>query len=161
MPFIKPTYNIDGDVTDIVIETLLADGVRGLIFDLDSTLIESKSARLTDEVNAWLIKARPHFKMVILSNNKNAAYLEKVKTLLDMPVIGYAKKPSRRGFRQAIEMLELTPNEVAVIGDRPLTDILGGKRSGAKTVLVKILRTINEPSWKTSIRNLERRLIGK
>lgn len=161
MPFIKPTYNIDGDVTDIIIETLVADGVRGLIFDLDSTLMESKSGRLTDEVSAWLIKAKPHFKMVILSNNKNTAYLEKVKALFDMPVIGYAKKPSRRGFRQAIEMLGLTPTEVAVIGDRPLTDILGGHRSGAKTVLVKILRTINEPSWKTSIRNLERRLIGR
>lgn len=161
MPFIKPTYNIDGDVTDIVIDTLVADGVKGLIFDLDSTLIESKSARLTDEVNAWLVKARPHFKMVILSNNKNAAYLERVKAILDMPVIGYAKKPSRRGFRQAMDLLALTPEEVAVIGDRPLTDILGGKRSGARTVLVKILRTINEPSWKTGIRNLERRLIAK
>ena len=161
MPFIKPTYNIDGDVTDIVIDTLVADGVKGLIFDLDSTLIESKSARLTDEVNAWLVKARPHFKMVILSNNKNAAYLERVKAILDMPVIGYAKKPSRRGFRQAMDLLALTPEEVAVIGDRPLTDILGGKRSGARTVLVKILRTINAPSWKTGIRNLERRLIAK
>jgi HAD superfamily phosphatase (TIGR01668 family) len=161
MPFIKPTYNIDGDVTDIIIEALISDGVKGLIFDLDSTLIESKSARLTDEVKVWLSKARPHFKMVILSNNKNSIYLEKVKTILDMPVIGYAKKPSRRGFRQAMEMLELTPQEVAVIGDRPLTDILGGHRSGAKTVLVKILRSIREPSWKTSIRNLERRLIGK
>ena len=161
MRFIKATYNIDGDVTDIVIDTLVADGVKGLIFDLDSTLIESKSARLTDEVNAWLVKARPHFKMVILSNNKNAAYLERVKAILDMPVIGYAKKPSRRGFRQAMDLLALTPEEVAVIGDRPLTDILGGKRSGARTVLVKILRTINEPSWKTGIRNLERRLIAK
>lgn len=161
MPFIKPTYNIDGDVTDIIIEALVNDGVRGLIFDLDSTLIESKSARLTDEVSAWLIKARPHFKMVILSNNKNPVYLEQVKALLDMPVIGYARKPSRRGFRQAMEILEMTPEQVAVIGDRPLTDILGGKRSGAKTVLVKILRTIKEPSWKTSIRNLERRLIGR
>lgn len=161
MPFIKPTYNIDGDVTDIIIETLVSDGVKGIIFDLDSTLMESKSGRLTDEVNAWLIKARPYFKMVILSNNKNMTYLESVKGLLDMPVIGYAKKPSKRGFRQAMEMLQLTPQEVAVIGDRPLTDILGGHRSGAKTVLVKILRTINEPSWKSSIRNLERRLIRK
>jgi len=161
MPFIKPTYNIDGDVTDIIIEALLSDGVKGLIFDLDSTLMESKSGRLTDEVSAWLIKARPHFKMVVLSNNKNSLYLDKVKAIVDMPVIGYAKKPSRRGFRQAMEILELTPQEVAVVGDRPLTDILGGKRSGAKTVLVKILRTIREPSWKTSIRNLERRLIGK
>lgn len=159
MPFIKPTYNIDGDVTDIVIENLLADGVKGLIFDLDSTLIESKTAHLTDEVKEWLLRARPHFKMVILSNNKNPSYLEKVKTVLGIPVIGYAKKPSRRGFRQAMEILQLTPMEVAVVGDRPLTDIWGGKRSGAKTILVKILRTIKEPSWKTSIRNLERRLI--
>lgn len=161
MPFIKPTYNIDGDVTDIIIETLIKDGVKGLIFDLDSTLIESKTAHLTDEVGVWLLNARPHFKMVILSNNKNPGYLEKVKNVLGMPVIGYAKKPSRRGFRQAMALLDLTPAEVAVIGDRPLTDILGGKRSGAKTVLVKILRTIKEPSWKTSIRNLERRLIAR
>lgn len=161
MPFIKPNYNIDGDVTDIQIESLINDGVKGLIFDLDSTLIESKTAELTEEVSTWLLKARPHFKMVVLSNNKNTLYLDKIKTVLDMPIIGYAKKPSRRGFVAALKILELESGAVAVVGDRPLTDILGGQRSGVKTILVKILKSIKEPSWKSSIRNLERRLIAK
>ncbi len=138
--------------------------MKGLIFDLDSTLIESKSARLTDEVNAWLVRADRILRWSSLSNNKNTVYLEKVKTLLDMPVIGYAKKPSRRGFRQAMEMLEMSPEQVAVVGDRPLTDILGGKRSGAKTVLVKNTahhqRTILENQHQKSGTKTDRQVIN-
>jgi predicted HAD superfamily phosphohydrolase YqeG len=53
----------------------------------------------------------------------------------------------------------LQANQIAVVGDRPLTDIWGGQRSGMKTVLVRILKSQKEPRWKTSIRNMERLFI--
>ena len=55
-----------------------------------------------------------------------------------MPTVGMAGKPSRRGFLAALEILKLPASEVAVIGDRPLTDVWGGQRAGMKTILVAV-----------------------
>ena len=152
----KPTYLIDGDITDIDLDRLSADGVKGIIFDLDSTLVAPESGALTDEVSAWLKQARDRFKVAVVSNNKREIYMEQIKDILNMPLIFFAAKPSRRGFFKALEFLELRPEEVAVVGDRPLTDVWGGQRAGMKTVLVWPLKTMNEPSWKTFFRKLER-----
>lgn len=157
--FLRPDYLIDGDVTDIDLSRLSADGVKGLIFDLDSTLLAPRSGVLTTQVAEWLIRAREAFKVAIVSNNKKEAYIEQVKLLLDMPLIGFAAKPSRRGFRLALELMQLDPHEVAVIGDRPLTDVWGGHRSGMKTILVWPLKTMDEPGWITFFRKLERLVI--
>jgi uncharacterized protein len=155
---LKPTYFIDGDITRVDIDRLYQDGIRGLILDLDSTIMAPKSGAVTLEATEWLDRARTKFKMMVLSNNKRDDYLQNAKTLLSMEVLGSAKKPFRSGFERALEVLEMPPHEVAAIGDRPLTDILGGQWAGTKTVLVKPLACIVEPSWKTFFRNLERTL---
>jgi hypothetical protein len=93
--------------------------------------------------------------MVVLTNNKREAYILNARDVLSMPVIGYAAKPWRPGFRKALEALNLPPAEVAVVGDRPLTDIWGGVLSDMRTVLVRPLSCIVEPSIKTFFRNLE------
>lgn len=157
--FLKPTYFIDGDITTLDIEQLCADGIKGLIIDLDSTLMESKSGVITTETSIWLEAARLRLKMVVLSNNKRMDYLKGASTVLGMEVIGHAAKPFAQGFKQALKVLDLPPEEVAVIGDRPLTDILGGKWSNMRTVLVRPLATIVEPRWKSFLRNVERIVI--
>lgn len=156
--FLKPTYFIHGDLTTVDIDQLYSDGVRGLVLDLDSTIMAPKSGAITMEAAEWLDRARPKFKMLVLSNNKREDYLKNAETLLDMEVLGYAKKPWKSGFARALEVLDMPPQEVAAIGDRPLTDILGGQWAGMKTVLVKPLASIVEPSWKTFFRNCERAL---
>jgi len=155
----RPTYLINGDVTDIDLDRLAADGVRGLILDLDSTVVAPRSGVLTDAVASWLMRARSMFKLAIVSNNKREPYLEQVRLLLDMPTIGRAAKPRRGGFLQALEIMQLEPSEVAVVGDRPLTDVWGGQRAGMKTILVWPLKTMNEPDWIIFFRKLERLVI--
>ena len=156
---LRPTYLIDGDVTEVDLDRLQADGIKGIIFDLDSTLLAPRSGVLTHAVAEWLDRARQRFRVAVVSNNKRQTYIDQVKLLLDMPLIAYAAKPSRRGFRQALQIMQLEPSQVAVIGDRPLTDVWGGQRSGMKTVLVWPLRSIVEPSWITFFRKLERLVI--
>lgn len=157
--FLRPDYLIDGDVTDVDLERLAQDGIKGLIFDLDSTLLAPRSGILTPQVAQWLTLARERFKLAVVSNNKKETYIEQVKLLLDMPLVGYAGKPRRRGFRLALELMHLPAEEVAVIGDRPLTDVWGGLRSGMKTILVLPLKTMDEPRWITFFRKLERLVI--
>lgn len=157
--FLNPDYLIDGDITDVDLDALKNDGINGLIFDLDSTLMAPRSGKLTAEVETWLNQARDNFAVAIVSNNKRLPYIEEVKSILNIPTIGAAAKPSRRGFREALKILNLKAGEVAVVGDRPLTDVLGGLRAGMKTVLVYPLKSMKEPGWITFFRNLERCLI--
>jgi len=159
--FLKPDYLIDGDITDIDLEELERAGIKGLILDLDSTLIAPKSAFISDQASAWLERAKRKFQVAVASNNKNEVYLDKVRKLIDIPVVGKAKKPSRKAFKRLLEEFGLSPQQIAVVGDRPLTDIWGGQRAGMKTILVGTLRTMNEPQWKTKIRNLERIFIRR
>lgn len=153
--FLKPTYSSPGDLTTLDIEQLCNDGIKGLIIDLDSTLMEPKSGKITPQVEAWLAVARGRLKMVVLTNNHRESYIANAATVLNMKVIGHAAKPWRPGFKQALEALQLPPEAVAVVGDRPLTDIWGGVLSDMRTVLVRPLSTIVEPSIKTFFRNLE------
>jgi len=159
MVFLKPTYLIDGDITDIQLDTLSKDGVKGFIFDLDSTLLAPRSGRLTPDCEKWLSACRARFRVAVVSNNKNDPYIEQVRELLKMTVLHRAAKPSTKLFIQVMDMWKLEPQEIAVVGDRPLTDVLGGYRAGMKTVLVWPLKTMNEPEWVTWARKLERFVI--
>lgn len=161
MPILRPTYLIDGDITDINLDDLVRIGIKGIIFDLDSTLIAPRAGCLTPEAEAWLKKARERFRVAVVSNNKRDPYIEQCKKVLDMPVIGRAGKPGRRGLIQILQLFEMLPEEIVVIGDRPLTDIWGGQRAGMKTILVYPLKSMNEPKWKTWFRNLERVFIRR
>lgn len=156
MVLLKPTYIIDGDITDINLDHLHDAGVRGIIFDLDSTLLAPKSNTVSKEVEAWLKKVHENFRVVILSNNKKDDYVKQAEKLFGMPAIARAAKPRRWGFQKSLEILKLPAEQVVVVGDRPLTDVLGGHRAGIKTVLVRALKTIEEPAWKTFFRNFER-----
>lgn len=156
MVLLKPTYIIDGDITDIDLDRLSQAGIRGIIFDLDSTLLAPKTDTVSTEVEAWLTKCRQNFSVVILSNNKQEDYVKAAEKMFNMPAIARAAKPRRWGFYKSLEILKLRPEEVVVVGDRPLTDVLGGHRAGIRTVLVRALKTIKEPAWKTFFRNLER-----
>ena len=69
--FLRPTYFIDGDITDLDVGMLTEDGIKGLMLDLDSTLMAPKAGSLTGEADAWLSNARKCMKLVILSNNKD------------------------------------------------------------------------------------------
>mgnify|MGYP001264265804 CR=1 FL=1 len=64
---LRPTYYLDDDLTSLDVDMLLKDGIKGLILDLDSTLMAPKTGSLTEEASAWLEQARSSLKIVILS----------------------------------------------------------------------------------------------
>ena len=153
--FLKPTLIYEGDVTRIRLNDLKELGIEGLILDLDNTIMAPKSARLDLPVKYWLDVMKMNFKIVVLTNNKQAFYLEAVRYVLELPVIGFAKKPWSVGIHEALDILNLSNDKIAVIGDRPLTDIWLGQRFGFKTVLIHALTAHIEPKWKYCLRKLE------
>ena len=160
-PFLKPNLIYDSDVTRVTLNDIKKLEVEGLILDLDNTIMAPKSARLDLPVQYWLDVIKKHFKVVVLTNNKKAFYLEAVREVLQVPVIGFAKKPWSCGVKEALEILNLPNDRIAVIGDRPLTDIWLGQRYGFKTILVRPLTAHIEPKWKYYLRKLEWSFVKK
>lgn len=126
---VESIYHID-------LEALKKQGVKGIITDLDNTLIEWDRPEATPELAQWLKKLKDEgFKVVIVSNN-NESRVSKFSDPLDLPFIHRARKPFHLSFKKAKEIMGLAPHEVVVIGDQLFTDILGGNRLDLYTILV-------------------------
>lgn len=134
---LKADYFINA-VEHIDLDSWWKEGVRGLILDVDDTLTRKNSPYLSAEVQSWLIQAKEKgFLCYLVSNNASPEHIERIAQRLDIPAIAKARKPRRAGFLWAIQESGLPANQLVAIGDRVLTDILGGRRLGLKTCLVK------------------------
>lgn len=152
---LKPDYNVVS-LFDVDFEGLWQQGVSVVLFDLDSTIMPSKSGVYPPTVVDLLNELKRNFTVAVISNNKNKDYIEKVQSISDFSIIGHANKPSPKVMREFLENIGKTPQETVVIGDRPLTDILAGKLLGAKTVLVDSITKHKEGLPTRFVRRLER-----
>jgi uncharacterized protein len=162
---LKPTYFINGTVEQIDLELLARQGIKGLILDLDNTIMRPKSGYFCDKVLPWLNKVRfMKLGVIIVTNNTNDSYLQKIADVIadnKLPMITKAKKPRRAKLVEALEQLNLSAEEVCIVGDRVLTDVLGGVRLGMKTAYVKPLLGQEENLLFRSLRFLEELLLEK
>ena len=157
--FIKPDYNLE-NVYKINFKELKEQGIKCLMFDLDSTVMVSKSAKFLPETLEWFNTFLKDFEVAIISNNKNDQYIENANNIAPCKVIGRADKPNPKIMKKYLDSVGISPNEAVMIGDRPLTDILAGKLLGCKTILVgSINPTENLPT--KFVRALERSTIRK
>jgi len=74
-----------------------------------------------------------------MSNSLFSSRSVRIAQRLGATNVGRARKPSRQGFRRALEALGTAPAETAIVGDQMFTDILGGNRAGIYTIMVKQL----------------------
>ena len=126
--WVDSTYKID-------FEDMYRRGYRGVIFDIDNTVVPQDDP--ADE------RARQLFRMLheagirtfIVSNNAEP----RVKTFAGAVGSEYcfkARKPSAKGFREALRRMGLARDEVIAVGDQLFTDIWGANRAGIRSVLV-------------------------
>ncbi len=153
--FLKPDYNLES-IYDIDLEDLKSQGVKALLFDLDSTIMASKSASYFDETRRWLDNVRKDFFIAVISNNNNPAYEEKVRAVSDFPMLFDAKKPNADAGREFLKQHGINPSEAVMVGDRPLTDVWFGKKLGCKTILVDSITAKTEKKVVRFVRKLER-----
>jgi len=121
---------------EIEINELQQLGIRGIIFDLDNTIIPWDSPTMSPDIIQWMqVLLAQGFKICLVSNNMGKR-VQTISEKFDIPFVSRAYKPAKSGFRQAIVKMELTENQVAVVGDQLFTDILGGNRLGLYTIWV-------------------------
>ena len=123
-------------IFDIQPEKLKTRGIKGIITDLDNTLVAWDVRDATPEVVKWFEQMKEHdIKVTILSNNN----LDRVKAFSDplgTPYVYSARKPLRKAFNRVAGEMNLKKEEIVVIGDQLLTDVLGGNSAGFYTILV-------------------------
>lgn len=147
------------DIFEIDPSYLKSIGIKGLITDMDNTLVAWSDRTVYPRLANWFATLKNEgFKLCIVSNNSE----EKGGRLareVDIPAIWYAVKPRRKAFRKALEKMDLQPEETAVVGDQIFTDVLGGNRLGLHTILVNPISE-KEFVW-TKISRFMERVIAK
>ena len=157
---LKPDYNVVS-LFDIDFKELKAQGINAVLFDLDSTVMPSKSGEYPQRVIELLHSLKQNFVVAIISNNKRKEYIDKVQSQSNFTVIGHANKPSPKVMGEFLKSVNITPEQTVMIGDRPLTDILAGKLLGTKTILVDSITKDTENKATRFVRKLERLTIRK
>ena len=122
---------------------LYSKGYKGLIFDIDNTLVHhgDDSTKEVDELFRYIQQIG--FKTIILSNNSEERVKRFLKNINSLYIYD-AKKPAVSNYLKTLEKLGLRKEEMIVIGDQIFTDIWGANRSGIASILVEFIRKENE-----------------
>lgn len=159
MSVLQPRLVLD-HVTDITPPLLAQHGLRGLLLDLDNTLIEYGSYAESRDVQVWAADLMlSGVKLYLLSN----ATPERVRfwcAQLGFAGKGLASKPIPRAFRRAARRMGLLPGQVAMVGDQLFTDVLGGNLAGMYTIMVRPLTDNALPHTKLT-RRVERLVLRR
>ncbi|MFW6022189.1 MAG: YqeG family HAD IIIA-type phosphatase [Halanaerobiaceae bacterium] len=124
------------DVFSIDLSLLKSEGIKGLICDIDNTIVSWSEDEVVIEVINWLAEIKNEDFIICLVSNGIDKRVQFFSEELSLPAVGQAIKPAKRAFKVAQKILQLKPDEIAVIGDQIFTDVLGGNRMGYMTILV-------------------------
>lgn len=124
-------------VFDLTPEKLQSLGIKGIITDLDNTLVEWDRALATAELEIWLQTMQDAGIQIIIASNNGEDRVKKFADPVGLPYLYRAKKPLLGAFKEALIQLDLNPNEVMMLGDQMLTDMMGANRMKLHTILVK------------------------
>lgn len=126
-------------VTDISIDYLKKNDIKGILLDVDNTLLDF-DLKLVEGLKDWYEKIKENnIKCMILSNSNKTQKVEKVANFLEIDYIKFATKPLKRGFKMAQKKLNINPENIAVVGDQIFTDVIGANRSKMHSILVQPL----------------------
>ena len=136
-------YEYAESVFGIDYEKLYEKGFRGIIFDIDNTLVHHgddstpKVDQLFRDIHAI------GFKTLLLSNNEKSRVESFIKNI-ETEYICDADKPAPEAYLRAVKKLGLRKDQTVCIGDQIFTDIYGANRAGIPSILVKYIRAKEE-----------------
>ena len=121
---------------DIPYEDFYRQGIRGVIFDIDNTLVPH-GAPADERATALFSHLKElGFSCCLLSNNDEP----RVKMFNDAVHVNYifdAHKPSMKNYQKAMEIMGTNLQNTLFVGDQIFTDVYGANRTGLRTILVQ------------------------
>lgn len=127
--YVDSTYDIDFD-------GLWKEGYRGVIFDIDNTLVPHGAPADEKACALFLHLKELGYECMLLSNNKEP----RVKQFHDAVQVSYihkAGKPNPASYRRAMAQMGTDERNTLFVGDQIFTDIYGANLTGIRTILVK------------------------
>lgn len=145
-------------IFEINVEELKEEGIKGIIFDIDNTLVPYDVLDPTAEIiDFFEMLKEKGFKVCLMSNNTEDRVM-RFNEGLKVFAIHKSGKPRTKSFKRALELMALPREQVAIVGDQIFTDVYGGNLMGVHTILVKPVSDKDE--WITKIkRGLEQKVI--
>ena len=150
---IYPDFYLES-VLKITPEFCAKNGIKGLILDIDNTLIDIDRKMLEGAKKWHDSMVENGIKTIIVSNTSKADKASKIANDFDIEYINFAKKPAKGGFIKAKQKLGLKAEEIASVGDQIFTDVIGANRCKMKSILVKPVdpeRDLWYTKWKRPI----------
>ena len=126
--WIGSTYEID-------FEKYYEDGYKGIIFDIDNTLVPHGADADDRAVALFQHLKSIGFDICLLSNNKRAR-VKRFNKDVNVKYIFKAQKPYSRNYYAAAMKMHFSVKSVLCVGDQLFTDIYGGNLAGINTILV-------------------------
>lgn len=127
--YVASTYVID-------FEKLYEKGFRGLIFDIDNTLVPHGAPADDRAEKLFAGLKRIGFCCCLISNNQEPR-VKMFNEKIQVDYIYNAHKPSVKNYRKAMEIMGTDTSNTVFIGDQLFTDVWGAKRAGIPSILVK------------------------
>ena len=152
---LQPDLMLGNSVLTLTPEVLQRHNLKGLVLDVDDTLVPFSMPEASEDLRQWVELLRPTVELWLVSNNLSQRRISRIARSLNLPYILGARKPSRRKLRRATEAMNLPVHQIAMVGDRLFTDVLAGNRLGMFTVLVEPMLNPARKKNRYHIRNFE------
>lgn len=126
---VASTYEID-------FETLYEQGYRGIMFDIDNTLVEH-GQDANEQVKELFSRLKAiGFECCLISNNKKQR-VSRFNEQIGVHTVFNAHKPAKKNYYYAMALMGTEPENTIFVGDQLFTDVYGAKRIGVRNFLVK------------------------
>lgn len=120
----------------ISFEKLFEEGYRGVIFDIDNTLVPHGAPADERAKKLFARLEKIGFQSCLLSNNQEPR-VKMFNQDIQTNYIYNAHKPSKKNYVKAMEKMGTDKENTLFVGDQLFTDVWGAKRAGIRNILVK------------------------
>lgn len=120
----------------ISFEKLYKEGYRGVIFDIDNTLVPHGAPADERAKKLFARLEKIGFQSCLLSNNQEPR-VKMFNQAIQTNYIYNAHKPSTKNYVKAMEKMGTDKENTLFVGDQLFTDVWGAKRAGIRNILVK------------------------
>ena len=135
MKILDPKIRVDR-LSMIPLNKLRSEGFKGILIDLDNTLVPWRKNHISEETSAFVQEAKTMGFHICLFSNALSDRALSISQTLDIQCKPEARKPFKKNFKIVIEAMGIKPEETLVIGDQIFTDILGGNFAECYTILL-------------------------